>query len=149
MKIKKKYWLIIIGVFLISQTYSNITRMTPNNFQSGSTIMEYNITKQVDIDEIKNIIYKNANIEKDDIIINIEEERKMRIEFAYVDIEIAKELDEIIERNFVDSIEILNVTSIGPLELSSKFVIIFSILCIVFVIGAVLFAKGLFLLIKE
>jgi hypothetical protein len=122
--------------------------MMPHIFENGSTIMEYNIIKQVDTDEIKSIIYKNTNIEKDKISINVEESN-LRIEFDYVDIEKRRELEKIIGSKFDESIQAFHMASFGPQDLNSKFIIIFSIYFIIFITGVICFVIGIFLFIKK
>ena len=72
----------------------------------------------------------------------------MLIELPYIDIGITSELDEKISHKFSDSIEVVQVTSIGPIDLNGKFVMIFSTFCMVFLIGFIFFVKGILLFIK-
>jgi len=144
MIVKKRHVLLIIGMFLMLQTYSNIIRLIPSFFDNGSAVLEYNITSQVPVDEIKNIIYKNTDIEKDNIIIKVED-KKLLIELPYIEIETTRALDDKISFKFSESIEVLQVTSIGPIDLNEKFIIVFFMLCMVFLIGLVCFVKGLLL----
>lgn len=138
MIIKKRHVLIIIGIFLMLQTYNSILRLIPYFFENGSAIIEYNITGQVEVDEIQNIIYKNTDIKKDNIIITLDKE-KLLIELPYIDIGMTSELDEKISRKLSDSIEAVHVVSIGPMDLNEKSIIIFSMFCMVFILGFIIF----------
>jgi len=129
------------------QTCGNILRLFPTFFEDGSAILEYNIIGEVEVDEIRNVIYQNTQIEKDDIVVNIEDER-LSVELPFMELEPISELDGKISLIFPESIQTVEVASVGPIDLSSSFVVIYSMFCIVFLIGFILSVKGTILFFK-
>lgn len=149
--IKKRSVFFIIGLILVVTIFNNIVIMIPYLFDQGGARMKYNIIEEITLDDLNHIINEYTNIKEDNIFIKIEENR-LKIELPYITIKNGRALDKIISNKYENSIELIELTSYPPMEISNmsgSFILFFLAHCLFFSIGIYFIVKSISLTFKR